>query len=265
MIKKEYNVEVEGYSFEELSPRKNVIREFKPQDFHDFEKKKLKLDENVIRQQRLDAGKKDFNFIDEIVEHRGIKKQALEDDEKRIEVEVEKRLKLAQEKAYQEGLQIGREEGFAESKKNADEEFKKQIDQLCLFIEELQKERKKLLEDNKDEIYRLIKTLVKWVSFREFTKDSYLPQLLEKLILELNEKHNLLIKVNRSDFDVMPGVVEMIEEKMGKLVNCRVEIETDLKSRGIILESERGIIDASMEVQFDKIDKLFEPLKELDE
>jgi flagellar assembly protein FliH len=56
----------------------------------------------------------------------------------------------------------------------------------------------------------------------------------------------------------MPEVVKQIEEKLGPLTNLRIEIDQTQTQPGIIIETENGIIDGSMEGLFQTIDKMFE-------
>ena len=78
------------------------------------------------------------------------------------------------------------------------------------------------------------------------------------MILELNERHNLLIKISEESAERMPEVISSLESRLGQLPNLRVEISSDLNGSGLILESEKGILDASLDVLFKSIDKLFE-------
>jgi flagellar assembly protein FliH len=98
------------------------------------------------------------------------------------------------------------------------------------------------------------------VALKEIDEDNkYLTRLLEKLILELNEKKNLLIRISAKNFDKMDGILDEIQNKLGALSNVRVEIDHDMQDDGgIILESEKGIIDGSYQAQFEMFSRVFE-------
>lgn len=53
-------------------------------------------------------------------------------------------------------------------------------------------------------------------------------------------------------------MVEAVEARLGQLSNVRVEIVPEINHPGIILESENGLIDGSLEGVFQNIDKIFE-------
>ena len=48
------------------------------------------------------------------------------------------------------------------------------------------------------------------------------------------------------------------EKIVGPLTNVRVEVAASMSDNGIIIESENGIIDGSIDAQFESLDKLFE-------
>ena len=56
----------------------------------------------------------------------------------------------------------------------------------------------------------------------------------------------------------MPEIIQTVEARLGQLSNVRIEIVPEINHPGIILESENGLIDGSMEGVFENIDKIFE-------
>lgn len=215
------------------------------------------VDSRTLREERAHAQKNMFQINDEVKKYRGISNQEEEDFERQVSLEVERRLvKLAEEvkeQAYSEGFNHGKDLAYQEAKEN----FEARLNQFSQLFVEIQQQSKDIIEQNKEDVYRLVKNLTKWVTLKEISDDGYLPKLLEKLILEMNEKNNLIIKVDEAHLDVMPDAIKLVEDKIGQLVNVRLEIDRSLKHKGIILESINGIIDGSLEAQFANIDKIF--------
>jgi flagellar assembly protein FliH len=56
----------------------------------------------------------------------------------------------------------------------------------------------------------------------------------------------------------MPDVLAHIQGRLGELKNVRIEIDSAIATRGMIIESDNGIINATMEEQFKSLDNLFE-------
>ncbi|MCK6596009.1 MAG: flagellar assembly protein FliH, partial [Bacteriovoracaceae bacterium] len=104
-----------------------------------------------------------------------------------------------------------------------------------------------------------IKNLTKWITLKELDNDGkYLERLMEKLLLEIQTRSNLLIQVNMNDFQKMPEVLEVVQARLGEIKNVRIEIDPAIETRGLIVESDNGIINATLEEQFKGLDKLFE-------
>jgi flagellar assembly protein FliH len=68
----------------------------------------------------------------------------------------------------------------------------------------------------------------------------------------------LVIHVNEDAFGYMPEIVKIVDRKVGKLTNVRLEVDLDMHENGVKLESENNIIDGSLEAQFNTIDRLFQ-------
>jgi flagellar assembly protein FliH len=56
----------------------------------------------------------------------------------------------------------------------------------------------------------------------------------------------------------MPEIIQTVQARLGQLSNLRIEIVPEIQHPGIILESENGLIDGSLEGVFQNIDKIFE-------
>jgi flagellar assembly protein FliH len=171
---------------------------------------------------------------------------------------VNRRLEAAYQDAYQQGLDLGKEEGKVQAYAEHQESLAQNIETFANSIEQMKSQGDKLIEKNRHDIYEFVKRFTKWIILKEINEKVYLEGLLEKLILELNSRKNLLIKVGRANFSQMPDVIQAVEARLGSLSNVRVEIVPEINHPGIILESENGLIDGSMEGVFHNIDKIFE-------
>lgn len=216
------------------------------------------ISDEQIRSERGFAQKHNFK-IDEIVkESRGLSRQEKNDLESRIEQEVKRRSEEAYKVAYAEGRELGLKEGQEFAHQEYLKQMNDRIEEIGQIVAGVQGQTDRILEKNRTEVYEFIKRFTKWIILKEIDEKVYLSGLLEKLILELNARKNLIIKVGRSNFSQMPEVIETVESKLGQLVNTRIEIVPELNYPGIILEAENGLIDGSLEGVFQNIDKIFE-------
>lgn len=251
--------EIQSYDFAEL--RGESTKKVEEFVLRDLSKGSVaaaaKVTETTIRKEREYASQSMFKISSVVKEHRGIVKQEEDDYKKRVEEEVTRRLDLVKEEAFQKGHAEGAKVGQAEAYTESLAEYEERIKQLEEFVTGINKYKVDLCKNQRDDVYKMIKLLTKWIILREVKNDQYIVDLFEKLILELQTKTNLLVKVNAENFDRMPEVLQIVEAKLGKLTNVRMEIDPDLTEAGLIIESENGIVDGSLQAQFTNLDKLF--------
>jgi flagellar assembly protein FliH len=223
------------------------------------EKHDLDQFQKIIKLERTHAGNSNFKINPIVEKHRGLKDQEEHEYEMRVREDVEKRVREIQEDAYktgfEEGVNQGREEIFDEMRNVVDQK----LDNFSMMINEVLRTQEDLLQAQKKEIYILIKNLTKWIILRELKEDgSYVERLMEKILLEIQSRSNLLIQVNQNAFSDMPEILNHIQGKLGELKNVRVEVDSQIESVGLIVESDNGIVNATLEEQFKSLDKLFE-------
>ena len=261
--------DVKPFTFGQLSPDSgggdsegaktpNVISTFELKSIKDASAFKQDVSQEVIRQERGLEKEKSFSILPLVRQHRGLKDQEEKDLEQAIEQEVQKRLQAAAEEARQEGYQAGHQEGYNKAYQEAMNKLDDKVEDFTDIVNNLKEQCHNVLSENKQDAYKMIKSLTQWITLKEVEDEDYLGRLLEKLIHEMNSKSNLVVRVGQNSFKRMPGIIETVEEKMGKLSNVRVEIDLDQEAPGIILESENGIIDGSLKAQMTSLEKLFE-------
>ncbi len=257
----ESTVEVQEYSFAQFEQRDNDSK-VKSFEFKDLKKSAPKVSEEherVIKIERQLAHEKQFQIAPIVEEFRGMSAQAAREREIRIAEEVEKRIALIKEEAYQAGREQGIEQGREEILQQMSVEVEEKIAYFTEMIHEVLAMKTEIIERQKREIFVMMRNLVKWIILRELKEDGqYINRLLEKLVVEIGSKEHLLIQVDEKSFEAMPEVLEILQRKLGELTNVRVEIDYSMDRPGIILDSQNGIINASLDQQFANLDKLFE-------
>ena len=254
--------EVTDYEFQSFSsstiPAGDVTN-FEFSEIGKLDPLKEEKHQEVIKIERTHAEKSDFKIAPIVREHRGISTQILKERELRIEQEVERRVQEVRDEAYSagfnEGVNNGREEVFNQNRASSEEK----LQNLTSMIVEVLGTRSDLLLNQKKQVYSLVRMLTKWVILRELKDDgAYIENLLEKLIVEMQTKSNLLVHVDEKSFEQMPEVLKVVQEKVGELSNIRVEIDYDIDGPGIVLECDKGILNGTINEQMKSLDKLFE-------
>jgi flagellar assembly protein FliH len=254
--------DIKPFSFSDLQGTHVVTRgDFTPFSFNELSDdtlKKNKVSDETIRSERIYEKKNNFKIDNIVRECRGLSKQEQNDLEQSIQEEVNKRLEIAYQDAFNEGVALGKEEG----KNQAFAEYQQQLDQkISDFMEvitSLQEQTSSISTNSKTEIYEFVKRFTKWIVLKEINEQVYLENLLEKLLLELNVRKNLIIKVGKNNFKQMPEVIQIVEARLGQLSNVRIEVVPEINHPGIILEAENGLIDGTIEGVFQNIDKIFQ-------
>ena len=254
--------DIKSFEFSDLKGTHVVTQsEFKSFNFSELNGesfKSEKVSEETVRSERGFEKKNNFRIDGAVRDSRGLSRQENSDFESRIAEEVTRRLEMAYQDAHNEGLEKGRAEGKAEAFAQYQQELEVKIEDFVQVVNAMQSQNNKLLEKNRHEIYEFIKRFTKWIVLKEINEKVYLETLLEKLILEMNTRKNLIVKVGRANFSQMPEVIQVVEGRLGQLSNLRVEIVPEIHHPGIILESENGLIDGSIEGVFQNMDKIFE-------
>lgn len=257
----ESTVDVQEYSFAqfEQSSQDGKVKSFEFKDFKKSAPQVSEEHERVIKIERQLAHEKQFQIAPIVEEFRGLSAQAAREREIRISEEVEKRVALIREEAFMAGRQEGIDQGRAEILEQMSVEVEEKIAYLTEMIHEVLAMKTEIIENQKREIFVMMRNLVKWVILRELGEDGqYINRLLEKLVVEIGSREHLLIQVDEKSFEAMPEVLAVLQKKLGEFTNVRVEVDYSMDRPGIILDSQNGIINASLDQQFENLDKLFE-------
>lgn len=261
-MQKYRNAEVKKFEFNDLKGTHVVSNgSFQAFEFQTLEGETVKsssISQEDIRQERELAARSNFKIDSIVRDLRGLSRQEQNDLEEKIQAEVQKRLEVAYASAYEEGLQRGREEGREASMAEFQGGVVQKVEELAEVIANLQEQSEAVLKKDHHDVYEFIKRFTKWITMKEVQDGHYMELLLEKLILELNSRKNLIIKVGKANFGSMPEVIKAVEARIGQLSNVRVEIVPEINNPGIILEGENGLIDGSLESVFKNIDRIFE-------
>ena len=252
---------IENYEFQSFTTshaKNGEVEDFSFQDLADISPALAKKNSNRAKLERFSAEEKNFVISPIVKEHRGLLDQEKEERESKILGEVSRRVETIKEQAYEEGFQEGVEAGKQDVFNQTKAESEDKLNILGEMINEVLVVKESIITNQKDEIYKLVRNLTKWIILRELKDDGeYITRLLEKLIVEAQTNSNLLIQVNQKQFDLMPEVLESVEAVLGKLDNVRVEVDYDISEQGIVIDSDNGIIKGTLEQQFSHLDKLF--------
>lgn len=252
--------DVSDYQFKDLKgvPLNEATTLYEFEDIDKVSPRQAQEHEEVIKIEREHAARTNFKVAPIVREHRGMIQQEETERENQIQNEVNRRLLVIEEEAYNKGFERGQNDGRDEVFRETQAATDEKIQNLSEMINDVLRTKAEMLKEQRLEVYETIKTLTKWIVLRELKDDGeYVERLLEKLILEMQTKSNLLIHVNQSSFDGMNEVLDQVQKNLGELTNVRIEMDHGLDLPGIVLQSENGILNGRLGVQFKNLDKLF--------
>jgi flagellar assembly protein FliH len=254
--------EISNYEFKNFSiggSEQGSVEDYSFQDLNDFSPATRNKDLARAKIERVSAEKRNFIISPIVKEHRGLLDQEKVERERKIVGEVSRRVEMIKEEAYKDGFAEGIEAGKQDVYNQTKAESEDKLNILTEMINEVLVVKENIITNQKDEVYKLVRNLTKWVILKELKDDGdYISRLLEKLIVEAQTTSNLLIQVNQQQFSAMPEVLKTVQAVVGKLDNVRVEIDYDISENGIVVDSDNGIIRGTIEQQFESLDKLFE-------
>ena len=215
------------------------------------------IDEKAIKLERNFAKKNNFDIHPIVRERRGIEEQESLAKGEMIKSEVEAGLEKIREEAFEKGYEEGRERGEMDVYEQTKMEAREKLDLLGDMINEVLEKKIKLIKKEKNQMYDLICTMVKWIILRELKDDGeYVKRLLDALSQEVESGSEILVRIDPESFNNMPEFVDYIKEKLNNFDNVKVEVGHELKGVGIEIHSESEILSGTLEEQMKSLDKV---------
>ena len=243
------------------SDKEDDIENYEFQEFDSNIKINLKQHSKIIKQERKNSAESNFEVSPIVKHHRSINEQEHNERQHRVDQEIKRRLHILKGEAYAHGRKEGRKKAYNEIHENALHIADEKAQILSGIIEEVISIKKDILLKERDNIYIVIKNLVKWIILKELKADGeYIPRLLSNLVKEIGDRSNILIRVNKDCFKQIPEALGYLENHLCKIENVRVEIDYNIGGPGIVLETENNMIDGTLVSQFENLDKLFEKI-----
>ena len=199
--------------------------------------------------------------MDELLKERtGIGEKRQKEIMDEVEITVIDRLKKVEEDAYQKAYELGREEGTEEGLQKAEGLVAQKIESLDQIMSQLNDLRKQMIIENEAAIVSLCYQLASKIALRNISEDpGYIMDAIENLIDSMQSDTNINLKVSNEDFDFIEQFKDRDLKTKDMFAKLKVYRENDLQHGECILESNHGVVNASME---ERISKLWQSLSE---
>ena len=240
---------------------KNIIQKKKAEELAlEYHPKAI---EAQISEQALEYLEKkdevDFR-IDKIVsEYTGIDELEKLSRQREIEKEALELSREVQEKAYAEAYQLGLQEGQKKAYDEEKERIDKELSHILALVKEIETTKTDLLKENENHIVRLSFYLAKRLFMREVEENSeYLMPIIKKSIEMSQAEENVVIKVSPADFLFLEENKDKIFKDFNIRGTTKVEEDEAISRGGVVVETNYGVIDATIEERLEKLQALLE-------
>jgi flagellar assembly protein FliH len=188
-------------------------------------------------------------------------KEAMGEDEKekqradilvknRIEAETEAARAMGIKEGYVEGLARGKEEALAEYRKTSGEK----IDRIVTLLKSMEEAKVAIFEANQNFLIDLSFRVGRSVLLRELITDrEYVTRLTRDLLERTDIRDNLTIKLNPADAALADELKSGLHATFSNLRNLAIETSSEVRGGGVVMESEWGAIDASIDTQLSNL------------
>ncbi|MDH4467611.1 MAG: FliH/SctL family protein [Bacteriovoracaceae bacterium] len=230
-------------------------RDFKMLDFTP------KADFSALRQEYQKSQDQHFKIDHIVSERRG--HQQYEDNliENSIHEKVEKKIKEIEsqykERGHNEGLELARQEIQLELSKSV----KAKLDDIDEMVQEIMSLRKKIMEESFSDMLKTLQLISKWMVYKTMDQESIL-LLMKRAFHEIGTEQNILIKLDKENYLRKEDVLRSLIEEFGELKHIRFVCDEKQIRPGFQIELDNVLVDASFESQMQRIDLLFEKMRE---
>lgn len=211
---------------------------------------KDKMEESTLRAMQIveDAEKQAKNIIDQARVHK-----EHHDEQIRIEkANWQDEKETLKRQAYEEGYKSGFEEGQIAGKA----EYVEQVTQLNSLVEQVRKDYYKMIDYAEKDIVELSCSIAGKILDNVLSKDvnEFLP-IIETAMREMKETDFLSIYIHPTRYDMVFKEKARLESIFEHNVRLFIYPDSELTETSCIIESNKGRVDASIDVQLEEIRK----------
>ncbi len=199
-------------------------------------------------------GATDFKISDLVSIQTGMTQLEKKDLEAKNEEIVLQRLKEIQEKAYQEAYNLGLEEGQKKASEDKRIEIDQRLNQLDGVLSLIENIKSRFLAENEKQLVDLLVRVAGKISLSEVKSDPQsIFRTLQLVAEDIQSSQEVRIYLSPGDL----SLVETFRHEGGKkaefLQHVKLEVKENLHSGGCLVETNFGLIDASMEQRVERM------------
>ncbi len=174
--------------------------------------------------------------------------------EQKIDDKAIEKLRDIQEKAYKEAYDLGLEEGRKRAYESNNEKIGNQLNELSDLTNSIREMKKNLMDKNEALLVDLVYHCAEKVVMEHVDKkNDILVNTLKEVIRSLDSKENIVVKLSEEDLAVINHLIGTTNPNLDFLQKIKFIGTQDISKGGCIIETDHGLVDATLEERFKKL------------
>lgn len=196
----------------------------------------------------------DFHLSELSAQQSGISKLNREKQDQIVDDLVLEKLKDLQENAYREAYELGVAEGAEKAFVEMKQDFLDRLEKIDDVLKSFDEVKKRLFDHNETHLIELMYLIAKKISFFEIEQDrDFIKKFVSILLEEVHGEESIVIKLCPDDLFFLEGLRDRNLKELEALKNVKLEGDDVVSPGGCKLETNYGVIDASLETRVEKV------------
>jgi flagellar assembly protein FliH len=198
-------------------------------------------------------GETDFVISHLVADQVGITDIHRQTLEEQIRAEALVKLKQVQEDAFKEAYDLGLAEGTDKAFNEMHQQFAARLSDMDELLNRMSNILQHVVEQKERQLIDLVFQIGKRLALREISaQPEMIVDLLRQVVTEVQTEDRIVVKVAASDMSVLESFKEKLKLESSKLNNVNVEASEKIQPGGCLLETNQGMIDATIEQRAQK-------------
>lgn len=199
----------------------------------------------------------DFKVDKVISEYIGIDQIERESQQKEVAKQALELTQEIQEKAYGEAYAMGLEEGKEKAFLVEKEKIEKRLKIMEDMLSRMKKIKTQFMRENESQIVSLCLYMAQRLLFKEVKENpTYIKDVLSKLFETIQHDEEMFIRLSPNDFEWFESNKESFFKDLHLDPGTKIEADPQINPGGLIIETEFGIVDATIEQRIEKIEEV---------
>ncbi len=172
----------------------------------------------------------------------------------KVEAEVLSRLKVIEEKAFSEAYALGMLDGKTKGFADAAAEIKQALENLGKMIQTISEIKQQIFIENEGHFVKTIYHLAKAIALKEIKEDpGQIINVMRKALENAQSEEEIIIRVSRQDSVFLESIKKEMGNPFERITKLKVEASEAISPGGCLIETNYGVIDATIEQRLEKL------------